>query len=233
VRSAGGIGLAALVALGRGTGEIQPAEQGGAVADRKLVLFADYVCPFCYLAEPAVARLERETGVAVERAAYELRPPGTMLPALDGSWMREAWHRSVEPLARALDVPIAYPRLMTRTRKAHEAVAHARTQEQAAGAAMHDAVYRAYWLDGRDIGRIDVLVEIGVAAGLDGAALRVALDIDQCAAAVEADAARGARLGLRGVPAYVLADGTDGTARIRTGLQRYDELKEWVWNDDV
>jgi predicted DsbA family dithiol-disulfide isomerase len=202
------------------------------VQEKRLILFADYVCPFCYLAEAGAARLRESGGVAVEGAALELRPAGTPLPDPDEVWQREAWSRSVEPLAAELGVTIARPARMTRTRKAHEAAAHARTEGRFA--ALHTAIYDAYWRDGRDIGRIDVLTEIGRAAGLDAGRLRVALDIDQCTARVEQDEAFAARLGLGGVPAYVLAGGADGTgvaADIRVGLRRYEELTAWMERD--
>jgi predicted DsbA family dithiol-disulfide isomerase len=190
--------------------------------EHTLLVFADYACPYCYLAESALGRLRDETPVAVDLAAFELRPAGTVLPSVTEAWMREAWRRTVEPLAEELGVTMEYPRLTTRTRKAHEAVAYAR--DHGAGTALHEAVYRAYWRDGRDIGRIDVLMELGREAGLDPAGVKVALDIDQWTARVERDQALAAQLGLRGVPAYVLGGGQE----VRVGLQHYDELRDWV-----
>jgi predicted DsbA family dithiol-disulfide isomerase len=222
------------------------------VGDRRLVVFADYVCPFCYLAENVLQRLRAE-GTMVEPAAFELRPPGTPLPSPDEPWLREGWRRSVEPLARELGVTMQYPALSTRTRKAHEAVAFA--GGNGVMLEMHQAVYQAYWQDGRDIGRIDVLVEIGADVGLDRGALRVALDIDQWTERVRQDGERAARLALGGVPAYVLAGGsnvpagndrtaapadgaadeanTDVAQRVRIGLLRYDELRAWMADHDV
>ncbi|HEX2167530.1 MAG TPA: DsbA family protein [Longimicrobiales bacterium] len=198
------------------------------MAEKRLVVFADYACPFCYLAEVGAVRL-REAGLEVRGAAFELRPPGTPLPDARAPWMAQAWEQSVEPLAAEAGVSMAQPALMTRTRKAHEAAAYARSQGMYDR--MHAALYAAYWQDGRDIGRIDVLVDIARAAGLDPSGLRVALDIDQCTARVEQDEAWAARLGLAGVPAYVLTDDADGTgtaADTRIGLQRYDELRAWM-----
>lgn len=199
------------------------------MAQQRLVVFADYICPFCRLAEAGVARLRSE-GWTVEGAALELRPAGTPLPDPNAAWIENAWKHSVEPLAAEAGVAMKRPSLMTRTRKAHEAAAFARSEGKYA--AMNAAIYDAYWSDGRDIGRIDVLVDIGRTAGLDPGALRVALDIDQWTERVEQDEQRAAQLRISGVPAYVLTDATDnGTgvaAGIRVGLQRYNELKAWV-----
>lgn len=202
---------------------------------RRLVVFADYVCPFCYLAESALARLRRTHGVDVEAAAFELRPPGSPLSAGDDvPWPREDWQNVVLPLAAELSVPITYPSLSTRTRKAHEAVAYARSV--GLYQPLHEAVYRAYWQDSRDIGRIDVLIEIGAAVGLDRTALKVALDIDQWTDRVVQDRASATQLGLTAVPAYVLQAQVEGgpvTGELRVGMQRYDELRAWVVRDDI
>jgi predicted DsbA family dithiol-disulfide isomerase len=225
-----GAGGGALVARPAATGDIIRLSGRWRVGKKSLLVFADYACPYCYLAESAVARLRRE-GVAVGVAAFELRPAGTPLLTPGEPWMKEAWARSVQPLAQEFSVPIAEPSLSTRTRKAHEAVAYARSE--GALEAMHAAVYRAWWVEGRDIGRIDVLADIAGEVGLDPTAMRVALDIDQWAERVEQDLQLADRLRLSGVPAYLLTeegDGDDGPARaeLRAGVQRYEDLKAWI-----
>jgi predicted DsbA family dithiol-disulfide isomerase len=214
------------------------------VAERRLVVFEDYACPFCYLAEAALSRLRREHAVTVESAAFELRPPGTPLPSMDEPWLREQWERLVAPAAASLGLEPRFPPLPVRTRKAHEAAAYARSE--GAFAPLHEAVYRAYWEEGRDIGRIDVLVGIGESVGLEPWALKVALDIDQWTEQVSRDRALSAQLGVTGVPAYVLyaadaacaADAVPAASlpvagELRMGMQLYDELRAWVVPDDV
>src|SRR5690606_29707645 len=159
---------------------------------------------------------------------------------------RGAWARTAAPLMEAVGLAVERPKLMARTRTAHEAAAYARGQD--GYAAMHAALYAAYWEEGRDIGRIDVLADIGREAGLDPSGLRVALDIDQFTARVEQDEAWAAQLGLSGVPAYVLiengadgdgdevaaedrGDGTGVAADTRVGLQRYEKLESWVMQE--
>jgi predicted DsbA family dithiol-disulfide isomerase len=201
---------------------------------QRLIIYADYVCPFCRLADAGAARLRTEGGVAVEGAAFELYPSGSPLPDPGAQWLRDAWSQSIDGLAAEFDVQMKRPAVIPRTRKAHEAAAYAASEGKYA--AMHAAIYSAYWQDGRDIGRIDVLVEIGREAGLDATGLRVALDIDQLTDTVEQDEAQAARLGLSGVPAYILTEagdaGTAVAADIRVGLQRYEQLRAWVEHDN-
>jgi len=202
------------------------------VQGQRLIVIADYACPFCCLAEHGVARLRSE-GRVVEGAAFELRPAGTRLADPNAAWLIEAWRSQVEPLAAAAGIVLRRPTFMTRTRKAHEAAAYARSE--GVYEAMHGAIYRAYWQEARDIGRIDVLVDIGREAGLDAGGLRVALDIDQWTARVEQDEAWAMQLRVSGVPAYVKVGAGNGdmpvAADLRVGLQRYEELRAWVERD--
>lgn len=195
---------------------------------RQVLLFADYACPFCRIAESVAERL-RQDGISVTGAAFELRPAGVPLPAVDAVWPPEEWERTIEPLMQETGVVLRRPQRLTRTRKAHEAAAHARGE--GLYIEMHRALYAAWWDEGRDIGRIDVLTEIGREVGLDAAGLRVALDIDQCTARVEQDTARAAQLGIGGVPAFVIEGMTGAAADMRVGLHRYEELRAWVEHD--
>lgn len=187
-------------------------------------LYSDFACPFCYLAEVGASRLER-AGHIVAYRAYELRPVPSVLasPGAD-PLKRRGWDMMVSPAAEMLGLDMRFPTLAVRTRKAHEAVRHAR--QHGAERAMRDAVFAAYFAEGRDIGRIDVLVEIGAAVGLDRTELKVTLDIDQHTDAVVEDGRIAADLGLNGVPAYV--DMENDPPRTVVGLQDYDRLLLWV-----
>lgn len=107
-----------------------------------------------------------------------------------------------------------------RTRKAHETARFARLR--GLERPMRDAIYAAHFVEGRDIGRVDVLVELGVALGLDRTELKVVLDIDQLTDAVLQDRAVAARLGITETPALVVASGSE--ARILTGYRSPSEL---------
>lgn len=191
-----------------------------------LEVWADYVCPYCYLAEAILAGV-RAAGVAVEPRAFELRP--APVPPLDPAepWVRRAWDTTVLPLAERLDVAMNFPEIVPRTRKAHEAAAFAR--ERGSGDAMHAALYRGYWVERRDIGRIDVLVDIGAAIGLDRTELKVVLDIDTYTEQVIAEAHAALEAGVSGVPAFRsphgLLVGLQPAAALRrlAGLDRGDD----------
>jgi predicted DsbA family dithiol-disulfide isomerase len=200
-------------------------------------LFTDFACPFCYLAE-VVALRAMPADRTLRHRAFELRPAPARLtsPAAD-PFKRDGWSQVVAPVAAELGITMRLPSLGVRTRKAHEAAIHARKHDRER--AMRAALYAAYFEDGRDIGRIDVLVDIAASVGMDRTDMKVTLDIDQHTAAVEADAEEAAALGLRAVPAFVMASpspagsshghgGLSNGPRILTGLQDEETLANWM-----
>jgi predicted DsbA family dithiol-disulfide isomerase len=76
---------------------------------------------------------------------------------------------------------------------------------QPGGEAYHDAAYRAYFVDARNIGDADILVEIAESVGLDGAEARKVLEERRFSDAVDADWQKSAAYGVTGVPTFVAA----------------------------
>lgn len=184
------------------------------MTQRVVELFGDYACPFSYLAE-RVAQALREEGIGVAHRAFELSPVG--MPAVE-------WPEGVERIAAEWQVRLRRPARAVRTGKAHEAAKQAAAR--GAHAAMHDAIFRAHFVDGRDIGRIDVLAMIAAGVGLDASEMRVVLDVDRWADEVAADRMRATRLGIDATPALVVT-GAAGS-RVLLGLEEPAALIERV-----
>ena len=90
------------------------------------------------------------------------------------------------------------------------------------GDALHDALYRAYFVDGRDISNIDELVAIAVATGLDAGTARSVLVERRFSAAIDADWEKSQDYGVTGVPTFaVLGMGVPGA-------QPYEVLQRMV-----
>jgi predicted DsbA family dithiol-disulfide isomerase len=182
-----------------------------------VVVFSDFACPFSYVTEAMVRRMQAAGEVQPTYLAYELHPAPAPLPSADAA----EWMDALAPIARELGLALRIPPLRVRTAKAHEAAAFAQARD--AGDAMRDALFAAFWGEGRDIGRIDVLVELGAALGLDPGEMKVVLDVDSLAPRIRAEqeAARGA--GVDGVPTLVA--GTGDEARWIVGARPFAELR--------
>ncbi|HEU4452362.1 MAG TPA: DsbA family protein [Longimicrobium sp.] len=184
-----------------------------------VVVFSDFTCPFSYVTEAALWRLEDEGRAAPAYAAFELFPVPTPLPAeTDGA----EWPEALRDLAREAGVELRTPGPPARTRKAHEAARFA--AERGVGREMRAAVYAACFRDGRDVGRIDVLVELAAGLGLDESEAKAVLDVDGFTAAVERDEALARRAGVEATPALVVGAGPG--AQMLLGAHGIDALRE-------
>ena len=74
---------------------------------------------------------------------------------------------------------------------------------QPGGEAIHDALYKAYFVDARNIGDPDILVEIARSAGLPAEEARDVLTERRFKDAVDADWAKSHAYGVTGVPTFV------------------------------
>jgi predicted DsbA family dithiol-disulfide isomerase len=93
---------------------------------------------------------------------------------------------------------------------------------QPGGEAIHDALFRAYFVEARDISRPEVLLDIAERAGLSAAGAREVLGQRTFKDAVDADWALSRQYGITGVPTFVA--GRYGVV----GAQPYEALEELV-----
>lgn len=70
--------------------------------------------------------------------------------------------------------------------------------------AVIDALYDAYFRDGRDIGDLDTLIAIAAQVGLDGESLRTRLLSGEARDLVEEEARTAHEMGITGVPFFIL-----------------------------
>jgi len=95
------------------------------------------------------------------------------------------------------------------------------------GDEFHDAVFRAYFVDGKNIGKVDVLIDLAKSAGLPEKEVRKALQSRTFQNAVDSDWARSRELGITAVPTFVI----DHHAVV--GAQPYEVLEQFLKNNGV
>jgi predicted DsbA family dithiol-disulfide isomerase len=143
-------------------------------------LYFDYVDPASYLLD---RRLRDGLGAGeapgLTYLPFERRPPPQALLRTDDPEWAEAWDRLA-----AEDDDLTRPWIVPWSRKAHELVLFAR--ESGCFWEIHDAIFRAYFVEGLDIGRVDILVDLARRNGLGVMEAKAALDVDRFRPEVEA-----------------------------------------------
>ena len=181
-----------------------------------LDVVSDVICPWCYIGKhrlvQARKRLPAHIALTVAWKPYELNPGmpaggvdrATYYTTKFGS--EEAAERllaNVTANAEADGLPIDYARirLIPNTLDAHGLIRLA--GESGRQDAVVDALFRAHFVEGRDVGDRSVLRDVGTAAGIDTETIDARLD-DADARAAIANESRAARAtGIHGVPGFV------------------------------
>jgi len=191
-----------------------------------LDVFSDYVCPWCYLGDNRVKKIKRNYDITVQLVHFPLHPE---TPA-EGRTLQELFHCGPEEIAakntrmKGLmeQEGLAYSeRSHTyNSRLAQEIGTWADTQ--AGGDAIHDKFFEAYFVDCRNIGDPDVIIDIVKSVGLDENEARTVIDERRFKDAVDADWAKSRSYGVTGVPTFV----ADGQGLV--GAQPYEGLQQLV-----
>jgi predicted DsbA family dithiol-disulfide isomerase len=113
----------------------------------------------------------------------------------------EAMYARMKTLMDAEGLPYGRRTYTYNSRLAQELGKWADTQP--GGAALHDALYRAYFVDARNIGDPEILVEIAQSVGLPADEARAVLAERRFKGAIDADWAKSHAYGVTGVPTFV------------------------------
>jgi predicted DsbA family dithiol-disulfide isomerase len=117
-------------------------------------------------------------------------------------------------------LPYGDRRMTYNSRLAQELGTWAETQP--GGEAIHDALFKAYFVEGRNIGDAGVLLDVAKSVGLDEAKAREVIEKRTFKAAVDADWEKSRRYGVTGVPTFVA--GGQGVV----GAQPYEALEQLI-----
>jgi predicted DsbA family dithiol-disulfide isomerase len=193
---------------------------------KMLEVFSDYVCPWCYLSTARIERLRKEHGVQVKFVHFPLHPDtpqeGKSLEALFAGRGYDIPKMQAQMRARmaAEGLPYGERKMTYNSRLAQELAKWA--EAQPGGDAIHDTLFRAYFVDGKNIGDTDELVRIAESMGLPGDQAREVIEKRTHKAAVDADWEKSRSYGVTGVPTFVIGE------RGVVGAQPYEALEELV-----
>jgi predicted DsbA family dithiol-disulfide isomerase len=173
-----------------------------------------------------IEKLKAEHNVKVEWVHFPLHPDtpseGRPLAKLFGGRDedRRARHEQMKARMTAEGLPYGERTMTYNSRLAQELGKWADTQP--GGEALHDALFRAYFVEARDISQPEALLDIVQKTGLPVDAAREVLDKRTFKDAVDGDWNLSREYGITGVPTFVV--GRHGVV----GAQPYEVLEQLV-----
>lgn len=158
--------------------------------------------------------------------SYELRPQNAppMPPAQEQAYKEKiaaAWPRTQQMAEEVFGVEMKTHRWGVKSRLALEGAKFA--EEKGLGEAYHEAIFKAHFIEDRDLGDRQVLAGLAEEVGLDRAEFVTALDDPKYADLVEQDIAQAQAYGVNGVPATIIQD-----KYMVSGAQPLEALKDIV-----
>ena len=183
----------------------------------RLDIFSDPVCPWCYVGK---ANLDKALGQHPDHPFQiqwhpfqlnpEMPPEGVTKRAyleekFGGKTRVDAVHDRLREAARSAGVYMDpdKPRRMPNTLDAHRLIHWAGIE--GVQQTVVDALMRAYWVEGRDIGDLDTLADIAFESGMDRDATLRLLQSDADADDIQARDQDARHKGVNSVPTFLIA----------------------------
>lgn len=198
----------------------------------KLVMFSDFICPFCYIGFETVRRLRPEFEFELQWRGFEIHPDwpaeGVAAEKFYGAFgpgLRNGMWGQIKTLADRIGLVMNPPAVLTSSRVALEAAEFA--SEAGLGEPFEERVFRAYFRERANIGDAGLIGELGAEVGLDRAALVDALTESKYTAKLKDTALVARQRGVDGVPTFFLGlfplVGAQSEAVMRQVLRRASE----------
>ncbi len=181
-------------------------------------IVSDVVCPWCYLGkarlELAIAEVQDEVGVDLNWRPYRLNPDyppegvdqkKALEQKLGGAERVAQGHKMLTDLGRDVGIKFDFDaiKIGPNTLDAHRLIHWAVTESREKQDKVVDALFKANFEEGRNVGDRAVLLDIAEKAGLDRSVISTLLasDADRDLIVGEIDAAQ--KIGVNGVPFFI------------------------------
>lgn len=142
----------------------------------KIQVYSDYVCPFCFLAEDPLQKAMEGKDVELEWMPFELRPEPNEPLRPEEPYIQRGFQQSVKPMADAMGLKMLLPQMSPhpRTQLAFEGFQFAK--EHGKANEYNHRMFKAFFQEEQDIGKVDVLTKLAGEVDLDEAQFRAALE---------------------------------------------------------
>ena len=210
----------------------------------KVEIWSDIVCPFCYIGkrkfEKAVEGFEGRDKVEIVWRSFQLDPEMKYVPgqsvheylgkrkgtsAAEGKKMNDM----MAGIAREVGLEYNFDKaVINNTLNAHRLLHLAK--EKCLQNETKERLFAAYYTEGKNIGDIDTLVQLGEEVGLNGAEIKQTLESEAFVKEVQFDQHEAQQIGARGVPFFVINDKYAVSGAQPTEL--FSEVHHKVWEEE-
>ncbi len=168
-------------------------------------VYWDYSCPFSYVACHRLRRLRDERPLEMNWRPFEVHPglPEEGIPARELGYAPDQWSRlldAVSEMAEEEGLELEVPDFVPRTSVALQAALFAADFGADAFDRLHRAMFRAFFVDGRNIGRRETVLDVAESVEVDPEGLERALEDERYADELRRVHAESDRYDIDGTP---------------------------------
>ena len=194
-----------------------------------VTVYYDYICPFCYLGTKRILGLSKEFNLTIDWKGLEIHPE---FPPQGKKRTRtlksKSFAETIREMAKEDNIEIKLPGYATNSRLSLEASEFAKIKGKFLE--FHIGVYEAYFLEGRNIGDIEIVLEIGEKAGLHRSDLVECLNKRTMFDNIEANKKDAEDNIILGVPTFIFGNfpvhGNQSTQTMRHIIKRALEITQ-------
>ena len=214
----------------------------------KVEVWSDIMCPFCYIGkrnyEAALAQFAESNNVEIEWRSFQLDPtiPASTEKKLSVyEYLAErkgmsyqqsvSMHQSVIQTAKNAGLTYNLDNaIVANSFDAHKMIQLAKTK--GLGDEAEERLFLAYFTQGKDFGKLETLVELGLEIGLKEEEIVAAVNSEDFAYKVKQDIQEAQNIGVRGVPffvfnrKYAVSGAQPPQAFLQTLEQSYNEWRK-------
>ncbi|MCK5360284.1 MAG: DsbA family protein [Gammaproteobacteria bacterium] len=201
----------------------------------RLTLFTDYICPFCYIGDLRLQRLQQDYDVLINFRFIEIHPDtpqqGTTVDSLDYS--HEQWQGMMDGLvdmAQEEGVTLAPVSLLANSHRALLLAEAVKKEGRESFYKLNQALYEQYFLAGRNIGDDEILREIAKKIGVSSKVIDRAWHDPEYEKTLQLNMSMAVKAGVTGTPTFFIGQqrltGAVSTAKLKQAAEIYVNEKD-------
>jgi predicted DsbA family dithiol-disulfide isomerase len=191
----------------------------------KVVVYSDYICPFCYIGYHRINRLRKEFEFDTDWRSFELHPEIPKAGAYTDQLSFppgyiEMAMANVKRLADDAGVKIRFSGFIPNSRLALYISEFARIKGKFDE--FHELVFKKYWEEGGNIGDLEILLNLGENIDLNREEILIYLESEEPVKKVKQYSEELNKYGINGVPTFIIGE------KIVIGAQPYEVFKKII-----
>lgn len=194
-----------------------------------VTVYYDYICPFCYLGTKRILGLSKEFNLTIDWKGLEIHPEFPPQGKKRTKTLKsKSFAETIREMAKEDNIEIKLPGYATNSRLSLEASEFAKIKGKFLE--FHIGIYEAYFLEGRNIGDIEIVLDIGEKAGLHRSDLVECLNKRTMFDNIEANKKEAEDNIILGVPTFIFGNfpvhGNQSTQTMRHIIKRALEITQ-------